>query len=328
MAEDPLHQPHDKLFKAGFRDPVNAAAFLKGQIPSGLAAVIAWEDMRLEPGTFVDSQFRESESDLLFAAPVSGTACFLYLLFEHQRNKDPWIALRLLRYQVRIWESFLVKHPKAEKLPVILPVVLAQNRESWHLSPRFADLLDLPAGCDLDGHFPDFIFRLFELADIPFDKIVGTPAGILTLRVMKAEREQKLLGSEVWDEPLLARVPREIFEMVLLYIFSNGNIDKKGFAHRVKTLKSAEIKDTAMTLAQQFRQEGREETISLAQQFRQEGRQIALQEDVIEVLRVRFERVPEGVKEAISAIAEEPRLRALLKSALRSDTLEAFARSL
>jgi hypothetical protein len=27
MSGDPLHQPHDKLFKAGFRDPVDAAGF-------------------------------------------------------------------------------------------------------------------------------------------------------------------------------------------------------------------------------------------------------------------------------------------------------------
>ncbi len=332
MSADPLHQPHDKLFKAGFRDPANAAAFLKEQFPAGLAAVIAWEAMRLEPGTFVDSQFRESESDLLFAAPVSGTDCFLYLLFEHQRNKDPWIALRLLRYMVRIWEGFLKNNPQAGKLPAILPVVLAQNAESWQIPTRFADLLDLPSGDGLTGQVPDFLFRLIQLADIPFDKIVGTPAGILTLRVLKAEREEKLLGNEVWDESLLARVPREIFEMALLYIFSNANIDKKGFTRRVKTLKSGEIKDAAMTLAQQFRQEGREEgleeTMTLAKKFRQEGRQVALQEDVIEVLSVRFEHVPEGLKEAISEMTEESRLRALHKAALRADTLETFTRSL
>jgi hypothetical protein len=142
---------------------------------------------------------------------------------------------------------------------------------------------------------------------------------------MKAERMRKLLDDEVWDESLIARVPREIFEMVLLYIFSHGNIDKKGFANKVKTLQSPKIKDTAMTLAQQFRQEGREEAMTLAQQFRQEGRQVALQEDIVEVLSVRFERIPEGLKEAIT---EETRLRTLLKTALRAASPEDFSRSL
>ncbi len=68
---DPIHQPHDKLFKAGFSDPANAAAFLRHQLPEALAVRIIWDALTLEPGTFVDSQFRESESDLLFSAPVS-----------------------------------------------------------------------------------------------------------------------------------------------------------------------------------------------------------------------------------------------------------------
>jgi hypothetical protein len=59
-----------------------------------------------------------------------------------------------------------------------------------------------------------------------------------------------------------------------------------------------------------------------------QGRLLALQEDVIEVLAVRFSHVPEGLREAIAAIAEEPRLRALLKAALRASTLEDFTVSL
>ncbi len=321
---DPLHQPHDKLFKAGFSDPANAAAFLREQIPAPLAARIAWDALQLQPGSFVDSQFRESESDLLFSAPVSGAAdCLVYLLFEHQRSKDPWIALRLLRYQVRIWEDHLRKNPKALKLPVILPVVIAQNAEPWHLSPRFADLLHLPDGLDaaLAGRFPDFVFRLIELAELPFDKIVGTPSGILILRTLKAERVQKLLDAQVWDESLLVQIPREIFERVLLYIFSHGDVDKTAFNHNVKSIASAEIQSTAMTLAQQFRQEGRQEGLS-------QGRLLALQEDVIEVLAVRFDRVPEGLREAICEIADEPHLRRLLKAALRAASVEDFAGSL
>ena len=159
MAEDPTHQPHDSLFKHGFRDPANAAAFLKGQLP-GLASVISWDRLRLENGSFLDSHLRRSESDLLFSAPMSrisslregappgrrGRNCLIYLLFAHQREFDRWIALRLLRYMVRIWEDFRKANPRASKLPVIVPVILAQNAERWEVSPQFASLLDLPGG--------------------------------------------------------------------------------------------------------------------------------------------------------------------------------------
>jgi hypothetical protein len=32
MPDESLHQPHDKLFRAGFSDPVNAAGFLREEI--------------------------------------------------------------------------------------------------------------------------------------------------------------------------------------------------------------------------------------------------------------------------------------------------------
>ena len=213
MPDDSIHQPHDKLFKSAFGDPATAAGFLRWEIPAALSAAIDWERLRLEPGSFVDSHYRQSESDLLFSAPTGASECLVYLLFEHQLAPDPWIALRLLRYQVRIWEAWRKKHPKCERRPLILPVVLAQNAEVWNLSPQFSSLLDVPHSLanDLAGLVPDFTFRLIQLANVEFDAIRGTPAGILTLRVMKAERLEKLLEDMVWDESLFLRVPNEKF---------------------------------------------------------------------------------------------------------------------
>ena len=145
MAETSIHQPHDKLFKCTFGEPANATGFLRGELPTGLSAAIAWDQLRLEPGSFIDSRYRHSESDLLFSAALHSQNCLIYVLFEHQRELDRWLALRLLRYMVRIWEEFLREQPEATQLPVIVPVVLAQNAKRWKLSPEFLPLLDIPA---------------------------------------------------------------------------------------------------------------------------------------------------------------------------------------
>jgi hypothetical protein len=133
----------------------------------------------VEPGSFVDSHYRHTESDLLFSANLAGSDSLLYLLFEHQITNEPTLALRLLRYMVRVWEACLKQQPTPASLPVILPIVLAQNAEVWDISPRFASLLDLPAGCEkaLSPFVPDFTFRLIQLAAVPFEAIRGTPAG-------------------------------------------------------------------------------------------------------------------------------------------------------
>ena len=318
MPDESLHQPHDKLFKAGFSDPVNAAGFLREEIPASIAERIDWGQLRLEPGSFVDSHYRHTESDLLFSAHLADSDCLLYLLFEHQISHEPTLALRLLRYMVRIWESWLKKHPGPASLPVILPIVLAQNAEVWELSPHFASLLDIPAGMDGDlrAFIPDFTFRLIQLAALPFDAIRGTPAGILILRVMKAERLAKLLDDPVWDEVLMIQVPRETRELLIRYILEAG-VDKDAFERKILAITQPEIRSTAMTIAQQLRQEGR-----------QEGLQKGLHESILEVLEVRFGPVPAGLRDAIETIQDETRLRGLRKASLQAASLEDFSRAL
>jgi len=57
----------------------------------------------------------------------------------HQpHDKDVWIALRLSSYIHQIVLDFRAKNPDAEKLPVVVPVVLAQNATSWEIPTRFS----------------------------------------------------------------------------------------------------------------------------------------------------------------------------------------------
>jgi predicted transposase YdaD len=84
-----------------------------------------------------------------------------------------------------------------------------------------------------------------------------------------------------------------------------------------------------MSLAEQFRQEGIRKG---RQQGRQEGRQEGLifskQQDILEALEIRFDRVPEGLREEIESLADAAKLQTLLRAAIRSATLDEFAQAL
>ena len=159
---------------------------------------------------------------------------------------------------------------------------------------------------------------------MPFEKILGTPMGILTLRALKAEKLQALLDDTVWDESLLIQLPSASFEMLMRYILDR-DLDKPAFRRRLKTLRNPKLSKNAMSLAEQFRQEGREETRSLAEQFRQEGRIFSKQQDILEALEIRFQRVPEGLREEIEAIIDTKKLTHLHRAAITSADLESFA---
>jgi predicted transposase YdaD len=72
--------------------------------------------------------------------------------------------------------------------------------------------------------------------------------------------------------------------------------------------------------------------LSVAEQFRQEGRQEGLkfskQQDILEALEIRFQRVPEGLREEIEAVSDAKKLSLLLRAAITSVDLKAFAAEL
>jgi predicted transposase/invertase (TIGR01784 family) len=327
----PLHQPHDKLFQAGFRIPANTAAFLRGQLPDWLTKRIQWSKLKHMPGSFVDPRLRKSESDLLFRVPCDSGTAFVYILFEHQHDKDPWIALRLSHYIHQILWDFRAKNPDAEKLPVVVPVVLAQNASSWEIPTRFSELFDLPLGADdpLRALVPDFTFRLIQLADLSFDDIKGTNTGVMILRALKASRSRKLLGEEVWDEPRLSKLSTRIFHQLLLYILNSASVDKEAFRNKLTQFETSKLKDAAMTLAQQLREEGLQEGMHAGmQQGIQRGQVAAKQQAILEALKLRFKRVPAGLREEIKLVNDLVKLQALLRAAILSGSLDEFTEAL
>ena len=211
----------------------------------------------------MSAEFQATESDLLYSVPLRehGRKAFVYFLFEHQSTEDPWIAFRLLHYALKIWQRWRADNPASSRLPIIVPVVLAQNEKRWKLEPRFSALFDLtaPERDDFAEYLPDFLFQLIQLAEIPFEKIVGTPLGVITLRILKAERIHELLGNAVWDEALLRVLNPDERAALYRYIARAADVDTETFKAKIQALRDHETRAHAMSVADRLIQEGREE---------------------------------------------------------------------
>jgi Putative transposase, YhgA-like len=320
MEPEPVHQPHDKLFKATFSDPATAGAFLRQHLPAPLARSIQWEALEFHPGSFIDEQLRGSEADLLFSVKGRSGEVFLYLLWEHQSSASPLMALRLLSYMVRIWTQQVESQGQgvSVKLSPILPVVLAQDNRTWKISERFRDLFGLTEErwTEVGAFTPDFTFRLLQLVDLPYEAIGGTPEGILTLRALKAEAAGELLHEAVWEPKLLGAVSMAAAERFFRYML-NAGIDKQTFERRVQTTTSGKRLEYAMTLADQYRQEGLKR-----------GELNALHRMLLDVLATRFDAVPAGIAELLNGINDVDTLMLLHKAAIRCTSLDDFAEKL
>ncbi|AKI98555.1 putative transposase/invertase (TIGR01784 family) [Archangium gephyra] len=140
--------PHDLFARYTFGHPERAAAELRAVLPAYVVSEVDWTSLRREPGSVVDPELRETESDLLFTARMhSGQSLLLYVLLEHQSSVDRWMALRMLRYVVRQVERWRQEHPESELLPLIIPLVMYHGPDgAWTAPRRVEELFQLPGG--------------------------------------------------------------------------------------------------------------------------------------------------------------------------------------
>lgn len=120
----------------------------------------------------------------------------------------------------------------------------------------------------------------------------------------------------VRDDDLILAVPPELLQIVLRDILG-AEVDRTGFENRVSRIADRKIRDQAMTLAQVYRQEGR-----------QEGLCEGLRKRIGDALETRFGKVPESIVEALSRIGDAEALRAVLKRSIQSGSLDEFSGSL
>jgi hypothetical protein len=139
--------PHDLFVRFTFDHPERAAAELCVALPPHVVAQVDWSTLRRVPGSVVDVELRETETDLLFSARlVGGRPVLFYVLLEHQSSVNRWMALRMLRYVVRQLEHWRQAHPGSTLLPVIIPLVLYHGPGgAWSAPLRLEELFDLPS---------------------------------------------------------------------------------------------------------------------------------------------------------------------------------------
>lgn len=259
-----IHHPHDKLAKHAFSDIPTAVAFFRSYLPQRIVKLLDFDKLTLVPGSYIDEAYRQTESDLLYSVPYKSDqeeSLYLYLLFEHLSSQDWWAVLNLLSYGISIWKDERRKHPNARKLPLIIPIVLVQSDKPWKAPTSFHDLIQLPSSRhkELLRYVPDFNLKLVELINLPFDQVLGTPLGILTMRTLKAYSIQQLLSDPVWDEEKMSQVPEGSLHMILHYILYAQEVDRTTFQDRLKRIQHPQVQHKTMTIAEYLKQEGREE---------------------------------------------------------------------
>jgi predicted transposase YdaD len=178
------------MFRFVFGQPVHAASELRAVLPAALADRLDLTSLRLINGSFVDEELTNRHADVLMRTRLDGRDAFVYVLIEHQSSPDPMMPLRMLRYLTRIWDRHLQEHPKAKRLPMIVPLVVYQGPRRWTCPVELSELLDAdPETARLAGAFlPRFRFLLDDLTKLDKSALRARPVTIpvrVTVRLLR-----------------------------------------------------------------------------------------------------------------------------------------------
>lgn len=301
---------HDSLFKHTFSQLPTAREQLQSQLPAEIAALVRWDTLSLRPGSFIDRELNALHTDLLFEAKLSGKgSVLLYLLFEHQSAPEPIMALRLLRYMLRIWSKWLDENEGSLPLPYLVPLVLYNGERRWDVSMQLSGLFPERHRGLFAPYVPEFTYRLLDLCRTPEEALRGTVLRTLTLVWLKRGHEDGF-----WQQlPGYLDALRQLrdstgglsdIEPLLRYLVSANPREIPDDIKRTLAQFAPQTEGWFMTWAEQLREEGRNEERTRARE-RERILLSKMRQQALTLLRARFGDLPDALVRKVEAATEE-----------------------
>ncbi|HGJ5879076.1 MAG TPA: Rpn family recombination-promoting nuclease/putative transposase, partial [Arsenophonus nasoniae] len=151
--------PHDAIFKQFLSEKETAKDFFDIWLPDEIKALCDLESLKVESGSFIDSEMKNYQSDILYSVSTTKGSGYIYVLIEHQSTPDKLIAWRLMRYSLAAMQKHLEGGNK--QLPLVFPILFYCGERSPH--PYSTNWLD----CFEDKELAERIYtHPFKLADV------------------------------------------------------------------------------------------------------------------------------------------------------------------
>lgn len=268
--------PHDKYFKSVMSDLKVAREFFEQNLPSNIKSIINFATIRLQKESFIDDKLKLQIADLLYSAEFSAKNGYLYVLVEHQSTSDKLMAFRVLKYMVAIMEHH-VKQTKTDKLPIVYPMIFYTGNKNYSYSTDLFDLFGSNKELAKDILWQPY--QLINLYKIPDEQLKRFLRYGIVARTMKHIYEKDFLPTlrELIEDlkAVEGLGDMDYIYRLLSYIIEAGELNRQDFIETVKIGLTQIKEENVMTLAEQFRQEGK-------QQGLQQGKLEGLQEGKLE----------------------------------------------
>jgi len=300
-----INNPHDAFFKRNFGDIEIAKDFLRNYLPEKVAQAIDLEHIEKENGSYVDEEFQNMQSDLLWKTKINNHEGYIYILFEHKSYKDKKVIFQLLKYILKIWEE---KYDKTKhKIPIIIPIVVYHGETIWNIETDLIKLIegnkDIPE--EIKRYIPSYEYEVYDFSPKSKAKITGEAYTRLVIEVMRSafekdkERFYKAfkLMVELTNKMQDKEKADEVFEICLKYLLDTKDDIEIEEMEKIAKEESFERGELIMSIAEKLREEGMEKGIKKGIE---KGKLEERKEVAVKLLTKRFgKELKEELKEKI-----------------------------
>lgn len=264
---------------------------------------------------------------------------WIYILIEHQSDRDEAMGLRLLIYIVQLWETQRSEYLQ-KKIPVsqwrlrpVVPILFYTGQRRWTPDLSVASLMDLPPS--LEEFTPRFRALYLPLKQTPAERLTieNHPLGWV-LRAMRAEdaplerMSAELKATVEWLEQL----PNDEYAawqeaMHFLGMLIQHRRPSSEHEHLRQVMEKSirnrqhkqEVRKMAKTMAEFLMEQGEARGLEKGEVL---GMIKAKQDAVLRLMRLKFGDLPPQFAQRVQAIRNVERLDALLEQVWNANSLK------
>lgn len=267
-----VSQPHDKLVKKLLSNSATARDILNLYLPQEILKLTNLEQLELQRDSFIDDEHRVFAVDLLYKTAIQNEEGYIWILLEHQSSSDPWMPVRIFKYIGTIW-NHLRTTIKPGKLPFIYPLIIYNGSHRYSNSLNLKEMIYPEASQKLFEDLFNKPFQLVDLSEIQDETLRAYAQrhtkGIALLLTLKHIFDKNL--NNVFEKKLLDIYKnldqsgnRDDLGDMLYYLLNEGNfLNKERFLTLLHEEFSPDVEDKVMTIAQQLKEEGRQEGLEI-----------------------------------------------------------------
>jgi hypothetical protein len=328
-----VRQFSENGLKLLLENPLNVVDLLGLSVPD-IIEMIDPAQLKTVQTTFVQSDYRHVESDVVLVAPLRRARTkrllrrlLIYILIEHQSEPDRLMPLRALdyvvqifRYQVREWSKTHRSFSRIRFDPV-LPVVFYTGTRRWDSPGRLIDLVDL--GDRFESMTPAFEPLFINLPEISPETLeaqggyFGSVLRLVQQRKARPGEFQELLDQVVQHLETMPEAERlrwlELLSYIMALVYHAREPSER--PRLQKTIESSVRTDV-------HRQEIFEMRRTIADELEEKGAIKKSRETLLRQLKRRFGNVPAAVSATIRATHDPEQLDEWLDQVVTVKTLD------